>query len=525
MRSLILKILVGLQTISIWNSPSDQLMHASNMSTYLGAFLPPSGTYEFGGGDISIDPNTGNMTLETASGLIGEISIPTLVTGGDYTALNHATQTIAPIDITNGAIYKVDGQGNLGVGITQLLWDGSTLYASAQLNYDSLQTQHLSHFRIISPWSSPTVTGPYQVGNQGLPENPYGFTAGGSPGAWAGGSMVNIPSQYQAALGGDTLTGQGVTGSIVAATSYGPGVLVFNRGDISAFNASGPVCAPAGCGNGTNGNQWPNIYYNTYGTFAAARPLIGYLQDIGGYVAYDCSPAPPAGCTSINRGSPGGTYDDTWGSRGTILIPGTRSLLFYSIKGTPGSSSYGPTNGDSATTWPNQSCHVWADHAGTPCHDMGHCNTVPVSCGAGGPYSLTGFEWSTDLTVDAEAPHSSNNPYQAVIYAYDLNDLARVKAGTLSPRDIRVYDTWTVTLPFTPYPPGASAIPGNGFTYDSVNHIIYLLQKNPWPASCCSNLPAILAFSVTLPHAPIPALFPTLGMLVLLDGLRKRKRV
>jgi hypothetical protein len=64
-------------------------------------------------------------------------------------------------------------------------------------------------------------------------------------------------------------------------------------------------------------------------------------------------------------------------------------------------------------------------------------------------------------------------PYRYQFWAYDLNDLASVKAGTRDPWEVRPYGVWPFDLP-TPEP--GTRIGGVG--YDAVHQLLYLSQLN-----------------------------------------------
>jgi hypothetical protein len=94
--------------------------------------------------------------------------------------------------------------------------------------------------------------------------------------------------------------------------------------------------------------------------------------------------------------------------RGCALPDGTRSLLFVGRHGT-GVFEYGVGGPDGYTT----------DGARRPIHDP--------------------------------ADHASGEhawPYRYQVWAYDVRDLARVRAGALRPEQVRPYATWRLSLPF-----------------------------------------------------------------------------
>lgn len=117
------------------------------------------------------------------------------------------------------------------------------------------------------------------------------------------------------------------------------------------------------------------------------------------------------------------TYGGTTVIGGMAIPSGTRSLLYFGLNGT-----------------------------GTYCYGDG---------GVGG-------ECPDPLTSD-KGQHAY--PYNHQVWAYDLNDLAAVKAGTKKPWEVRPYATWKIE-DF----PVISVNGIGGVAYDAANQIIYISQ-------------------------------------------------
>jgi hypothetical protein len=107
---------------------------------------------------------------------------------------------------------------------------------------------------------------------------------------------------------------------------------------------------------------------------------------------------------------------------------------------------------------------------------IGRTGTGPFCYGEGtknpalnGLPTSDGSEYCYDPTDDAKGQHGY--PYNYQIWAYDMNDLAAVKAGTKNPWDVRPYAVWPFTLPTTA---AQSRIGGVG--YDAARQIIYISQ-------------------------------------------------
>jgi Big-like domain-containing protein len=81
-------------------------------------------------------------------------------------------------------------------------------------------------------------------------------------------------------------------------------------------------------------------------------------------------------------------------------------------------------------------------------------------------------------------------PYVYFVWAYDANDLAKVKSGLLNPWDVVPYAGWSLTLPFS----GDAMQRIEGATYDPATNRIYVTQ-----AHGDGDRPLVHVFSVHLP--------------------------
>ena len=131
----------------------------------------------------------------------------------------------------------------------------------------------------------------------------------------------------------------------------------------------------------------------------------------------------------------GATYGGTTQINGVAIIAGTRTALYFGRNGV-GPFCYG--NGTS---------------------DKGLVGTI-------GPDNEA---YCYDPSSTAKGQHAY--PYQYQIWAYDLNDLAAVKAGTKQPWDVVPYGVWPFALP-TPEP----MVRIGGIGYDSSRQVIYVSQ-------------------------------------------------
>jgi hypothetical protein len=129
------------------------------------------------------------------------------------------------------------------------------------------------------------------------------------------------------------------------------------------------------------------------------------------------------------------TYGATAQAGGVAIIAGTRSILYFGRNG-----------------------------MGAYCYGNGTSNQSLV-----GTLAPDGAHYCYDPTSTDKGTHAY--PYRYQIWAYDLNELAAVKAGTKSPWDVRPYGVWPFELP-TPEP----SIRIAGVGYDSATQSIYLVQ-------------------------------------------------
>jgi hypothetical protein len=89
-----------------------------------------------------------------------------------------------------------------------------------------------------------------------------------------------------------------------------------------------------------------------------------------------------------------------------------------------------------------------------------------------GPFCY-GTGGATGECMDPATGDKGNHgyPYAYQVWAYDLNDLAAVKAGHKKPWDVRPYDVWTFTLPID-----EPAKHLGGVAYDSARRLLYVSQ-------------------------------------------------
>jgi len=156
-------------------------------------------------------------------------------------------------------------------------------------------------------------------------------------------------------------------------------------------------------------------------------------------------------------------YGATAQVNGVALIAGTRTILYFGRNGV-GEYCYG--NGTN-----NQALH--------------------------GTMGVDGALWCYDPTSMDKGQHAY--PYRYQIWAYDLNDLADVKAGRKQPWDVVPYGVWPFELP-TPEP----GVKIGGIGYDSATQTIYLAQMRA-DKDVYSNRPVIHVLKVGgVAGSPLP---------------------
>jgi len=146
---------------------------------------------------------------------------------------------------------------------------------------------------------------------------------------------------------------------------------------------------------------------------------------------------------------------------GDVFVPGTSSILFYGVTGTS-YEGYGDAD-------------PWGDNG-------------PTVNGGKGPQSL-------------------NGQYAFQVWAYNANDLAAVRQGSLQPDQVMPYDVWNFSLP----------IPGNynpgGVTFDPSTGRVYVVAMNADTEADSSSLPLVEVFQVTVPTGTPAAAPPQIGTL------------
>jgi hypothetical protein len=369
---------------------------------YVGGFRLPAGmnngdSFSFGGKQVAFNPENNSLFIGSKDGRIAEVTIPGIVRSTNPDALQMATFRQGFFDPTEGRLAQV---GTEGVSLDSLMVLGGRLYGTAFVYYDAQNAQRVSHF-------SRSLT---------LNQSSFkGWSAVWQPdkSGYVSGVMAPVPGEWQAALGGSAITGQCCI-PIVTRTSWGPAAFSFNPSRIGE-------------------------------SVVAASPLLYYTKDHPTLGSWDAA-------------SP--VYGATMSMGGLVLVPGTRTALYFGAIGT-GENCYGNGTAD---------------------------RTRHKTVGADGAM------YCYDPTDTSKGSHAY--PYRYQVWAYDLAEFAAVKAGTKQPWDLKPYGVWPFDLPTQ-----ASNVRLGGVGYDQATGRLYLSQLYA-DQDGYSYRPIIHQLQVTL-HEPV----------------------
>lgn len=269
------------------------LLQASDL-TYMGAFAMPKfkqgdSYFDYGGYGLTAynDPASGKLTLFLEGhaqypGKVAQIEVPDSSLFKKSTTWSDLTiaKVIQPFkDITDGKLSSLDPTNPGGANhIYGLLPYNGRLIIGASNNYSPSQV--VSHGVSGLLLSTPDDFKGF-----------YSFTGTEAPSRALGGTMIEIPPEWQSSFGGQALTGMWGL-SIVGTTSAGPALTVFNPDDVGVLN---PIPGKT------------VLYY------PLEHPACGSF-----------------GCQTIQNS----IYNLALGYAGMAFPPGTRSILFIGAIGT-----------------------------------------------------------------------------------------------------------------------------------------------------------------------------------------------
>jgi hypothetical protein len=336
---------------------TEPLLQISDL-TYQGSFRVPNdqlGTlpyseFSFDDDGFAYDPAAHGLFIKghTYGQLVAEISIPTpvMITDGNLANLTTCTLLQPFADPTYGNLDEQNIANGMILG--GLLPYKGVLIGSTYAYYDGGAQQTLSHFIASSTLSV--------NGFQGL------FAVGPLPVRRQAGYLGNVPSEWQASLGGPVLTGHG-GGTIITQSSAGPSIWTFDPAQLGVEN---PVPAT------------PLVYYD-----ADSSPTLG---------------------TWASTGTSNPQFNACSNFTGVVFVPGTRTVLVFGNTGL-GIMGYGDPTSDPALN-------------GTPAPDGSTYWYDPTGGGKGQhAYPYSAYVWAYDANVLAQAAAGSIPPYAVLPYA------------------------------------------------------------------------------------------------------------
>lgn len=392
-----LAIAVVLSALSFQLSAQQQAVPPKRLQqadlVYSGAFRVPSG-FEWGGTVLTYLPGRDSLLMANMSERVGELTIPAPSVAETIADLPQATLLHAPIDILQGKRRTIDGDTKNGVRLGGIVPFGNSLVVTAWSYYDAgVNSQTKTHFVTGQDFSALTpaaVSGPFQVGTgfQNIVRSDKTRIGG-----FVSGYMATIPAQWQSALGGTHLTGQGGGISILVRTSSGPSATVFSPTQL--------------------GSKVP----------ADGALVMGYPSDTS-------NPGSPLNRPTLGVwGQNGGLYNGTQFFRGMVFPDGTGSILFFGRSGT--AFCYGVGT-------PNQSLHG-KPVPGPPgvkyCYDPVPGNDSKGTHGY--PYRATVFAYDVDDLITVKK--GRKKPWEIRPYAtwnFSLPHQQRLLDGV----DVGIYD-------------------------------------------------------------------------------------
>lgn len=328
---------------------------------------------------------------------IVELSIPAM--GGTATRLQEIQ------DPTEGKYAQISSSTQHGLGT---LVHGSTLFYSPYTYYGDPAPQgdplnRFSHFTrstTLTPASGTVSDAIALIGASPFSPPNHGIVAG---------SMAHIPSEWQAALGGDALTGMfGV--SVIGRASMGP--------SLHAFSLNSP-----------SGSLRSLVYY----------PYVTNHMTLGGYGDYNSN------ITWIDKGT------------GIVFVPNTRSVLVFGLHG----NSAGTYN---MYGFPTDDVSLHGTVHDVTAGVTNYWVYDPDSSGSKGEhaYPYKAYCWAYDADDLAAAAAGTINPWDVLPYAtWEMeepasvtNRLAQYPVGAaINPATSELYIAWRLMDPatFAPY--------------------------------------------------------------------------
>jgi hypothetical protein len=431
---------------NISTSGSDKLLQSSDL-VYQGAFRVPQGDYgspqyhglSYGGRALAFNAANNSLFMvgHIDDQLTIELAIPTPVMSASLSDFNTALVLQPFADTTGGFRDYVCADGAVSCATTYPGWNpdyiGGNLVYNGQLlssvynYYDGNAVATRSHY-LSSLTLGSSFNGMFSVGNVPVQMPQIAFSAG---------YMGLIPYDYQSAMGGKVITGQGFL-AITTRSSFGPAAFAFDPDNMT--NTNNPV------------NATPLLYYNAKnGGADHSNETLGYWMS----------------------NNPGGTslpYTSNSDFISGVVFPqGSKSVLFFGTHG-QGASCYG-----AATANPSEAQWMTWLQANSP---------SGYSCG-GTQMSSSEIAGGNSCCYDPSGVGNKGThayPYSHYVWAYNADDLVAAGSGTytVTQADYNAGRFMTGTAPaISPLPVGSIVNPWNVYPYTSFNLDAYL---NPFEA-------------------------------------------
>lgn len=369
---------------------------ASTDLAYVGSFRLPT-AWGYGHEGLAYNPTNDSLFIGSAAHEVGEMTIPTPSASTTFASLPQAT-------IISGQVSTDPSEGNFG-NIGTVPADGEHDRIGGLLVNATDGELIVNYFRTYgSNIAQSHLVRPVNLASTGSARMWYHVKGGDGRywNGWTAGCMCHVPSEWQSALGATALTGQ----NTISLMSGDPGTV--------------------GSGEGRSGWGPTAFGFNIAdlvgpsGTVVTASNLISYNKLHYFY--------------GESGDMPGTTYSH-WNQASRItglVFPGgsTRSVLFFGRMGV-GTYYYDVITDNIALD-------------GTLCDLPGE----------------EGRYWRYDPTLFLSNPNEHANlswPYRLKVWAYDANDVAAVKAGSMNHYDIAPYGEWILDAP--PWVPASASSP------------------------------------------------------------------
>jgi hypothetical protein len=462
---------------SIGTNALDPKLVYSNSLTYLGGFRPPAGLFEeYAMNGMSIDPtgdgSAGSIfaTCLYEGQKAAEMTIPTPQKTSNFNLLPQASFIQNPVEATEGA-YLLSGTG--GTGASDYKLHGTLVYNNKLILGSCNQ---YSGEPAMSHWRRPknlSTTGQVEGGvwlddvNQQY-RNPR----------FAGGYMCHVPSgtldgvNYQIALGGPVLTGIGHMNRNQT-QSQGPCAWSFNPDDIAGKTVIYGNCPDQ---SGLSSNQI-KLAAGTTGIDTNKYIIInggaGFTSEGGNatrIIGWDnatkiATVAQPYG----NRPNASSTYaifDRVLG----------KPLVWYPYAYAADGNEYAleRTNELENIAKVKFQPVISNDGARGLAIPNGTRTLLAISYSGSGTRRYNNYypQWNP-TTGDSRAAEPTYSPVRTKIYAYDLNQVARVASGEITSAELVPYAVWY----FTAWPNDPEAFI-RGATYDPATRRLFISTQN-----------------------------------------------